>query len=335
LLLFKKTPLEKLQKAAADIRFSLHPSPTVTYVLDANPNYSNVCTMCCSFCSFYKEQGAPGAFCKTIEEVMLDIEKAKNAGAATVLLQGGLSDHTTLPYLIELVRKTRQRFPDIHPHFFSAPEIAHAARISGVPIGKALEELHTAGLRTIPGGGAEILTESVRSKICPKKLSSKEWLETHKQSHKIGFATTATMMFGHIEEAEDIVKHLIRLRDVQDQTGGFLSFIPWSYKPSHNLLGKIVTKTATKELYYRILAFSRIFLDNFTNITASWFGEGKATGTTALSYGANDFGGTVFTESVHKSAGHIITSSEEEIRQMICAAGFSPARRNSYFHIVS
>ena len=332
--LFKEAPLEDLRKAATAIRSALHPSNTVTYVLDSNPNYSNVCTTCCSFCSFYKKKGTPTAFCKTVEEVLLDIKEAKNAGATTVLLQGALSEHTTLPYLIELVRATRQHFPDIHPHFFSAPEIVYAAKISGVSSEEALTQLYTAGLRTIPGGGAEILTETVHSKICPKKLSPKEWLETHKKAHKIGFFTTATMMFGHVEKAEDIVEHLIRLRDVQDQTSGFLSFIPWSFKPHQNTLGKTITTSATKELYYRILAFSRIFLDNFTNITASWFGEGKAVGIESLSYGANDFGGTVFAESVHKAAGHTNTSSEEEIRRMICTAGCIPAKRNSYFSII-
>jgi dehypoxanthine futalosine cyclase len=331
LLLFKEAPLEELRKAAAAFRCVLHPSNTVTYVLDTNPNYSNICTTCCSFCSFFKRKGAAGAFFKTVEEVMLDILEAKKAGATTVLLQGALSENTTLPYFVDLVQATRQHFPDIHPHFFSAPEIVHAARISGVSVEEALNTLFSAGLRTIPGGGAEILTETVHEKICPKKLSPKEWLETHKKAHKIGFLTTATMMFGHIETPDDIVEHLLRLRDAQEETGGFLSFIPWSYKPYHNALGKTISQIAPKEMYFRILAVSRLFLDNFTNISASWFGEGKEAGIVSLSYGANDFGGTVFAESVHKAAGHENSSTETEVRTMIRVAGFTPLRRDSLF----
>ncbi len=331
LSLFTSASLEELQARACEIRHEKHPNPTVTFVLDTNPNYTNICTTDCSFCAFRRNKEDPDAYHKSIEQVMEDIGRAHRAGLTTVLLQGGLHPGVTIDYLSSLVRKTKELYPSIHPHFFSAPEIHYAASISGISVREALQELYAAGQRTIPGGGAEILSPSVHARISPKKLSPQGWLDLHALAHEMGFRTTATMMYGHVETPEDIIEHLFAIRTVQDATHGFSAFIPWSYKKSHNPLGRYVLTPSTEEAYFRILAFSRIFLDNFDHITASWFAEGKSAGIQALHFGADDFGGTVCEEAVHRATGHINTTTFDEIASMIRQAGFEPVQRDSLY----
>lgn len=333
--LFTTASLQELQKRAQEVRSCKHPQRRVTFVLDTNPNYTNICDICCSFCAFRRNKGHPDAYHKSPNQVMEDIKRAYDAGLTTVLLQGGLHDQVRVEYLVELVLLTKELFPSINPHFFSAPEIAYAARRSGVTVREALLKLYEAGQRTIPGGGAEILTTTVHQRISPRKIPPKEWLDVHRIAHEIGFRTTATMMYGHVETAEDIVEHLASLRAVQDKTGGFLSFIPWSYKRENNPLGKIVTLEPSPEEYLRLIAFSRIFLDNFDHISASWFGEGKEIGVEALQYGSDDFGGTVCEEAVHKAAGHSNQTTKVEIISMIKKAGFEPAERDALYHPAS
>ena len=333
--LLTNVPLEELKERALSVRRVMHPQPIVTYVLDTNPNYTNICVTCCSFCAFCRRKSSPSAYHKSPDQVMEDLKKASAAGLTTVLLQGGLHEGVTIDYLVELVQRTRKEFPSIHPHYFSAPEIHHAARLSRISVREALQRLYDAGQRTIPGGGAEILSPRVHQRICPRKLSPSGWLGVHRLAHEIGFRTTATMMYGHVETPEDIIEHLACLRSLQDETRGFLSFIPWSYKRENNPLGKVVTQTASPEMYLRIIAFARLFLDNFPHITASWFGEGKGAGIEALHYGADDFGGTVCEEAVHKAAGHENKTTEDEVRSMVRQAGFEPIERDplyTYLH---
>lgn len=329
--LLKAASLEELQIRAVALRNQLHPKDFVTFVMDSNPNYTNQCDICCSFCAFSRKEGG---YFKSVDEIMTHFEWAKKMGLTTVLLQGGINSKVTLPYLLAIVRAARDKYPEIHPHFFSAPEIAAAAKNSSITEKEALKALFEAGLRTLPGGGAEILSDSVRKQISPKKISVDEWLNIHETAHLIGFKSTATMMYGHIETVEDCLIHLEHIRSLQDRTHGFFSFIPWSYKPGNNALGKKVIQTASGESYLRLIAFSRLYLDNFPHIGASWFSEGQEIGMRALHYGADDFGGTVMEETVHASAGWVNQCNKEQMIEMIREAGFQARERNSFYEVI-
>ncbi|SYX09315.1 hypothetical protein,menaquinone biosynthesis protein, SCO4550 family,Radical SAM superfamily [Chlamydia poikilotherma] len=334
--LFRASPLEKLQEVANILREQRYPDNKVTYVLDANPNYTNICKIDCTFCAFYRKPRSSDAFLLSFDEFRSLMQGYISMGVKTVLLQGGVHPRLGVDYLEELVHIAVTEFPSLHPHFFSAVEISHAAIVSGISTEEALRKLWEAGQRTIPGGGAEILSERVRKVLSPKKMGPDGWMNFHKLAHRLGFRTTATMMFGHIETAHDILLHLDALRNAQDEIPGFYSFIPWSYKSGNTALGRKVPNQAPPEMYYRILALSRIFLDNFEHIAASWFGEGKEQGARGLHYGADDFGGTIIDESVHKCTGWTLQSSEEEARAMIIAEGFIPVERNTFYeHIES
>ena len=332
--LFTNGSLEDLQQRAVGIRNAKNPPHRVTFVLDSNPNYTNICNADCSFCAFYRHEGAKDAYKKDAEEVMKHLEFARQAGLTTVLLQGGLNPELKLDYYVSLVRKARERYPEIYPHFFTAPEIWTCAKASGVSIRQVLEALWEAGQRTLPGGGAEVVSENVRVQISPKKMEPGAWIDIHRTAHQIGFKTTATMMYGHVETPKDILAHLETLRRAQDDIAGFTAFIPWSYKRDRTALSRTVKNWAGTDAYFRILAFSRIYLDNFDHIQASWFGEGKETGIKALHYGADDFGGTVTEENVHRATGFINKSDHQGMLDMIRAAGYEPAQRNPFYEIL-
>lgn len=332
--LFKNAPLEELQAMAQAVRNDKNPSQRVTFVLDSNPNYTNVCNIDCSFCAFYRHKSARDAYTKSIEEVLEHMDLARRAGLTTVLLQGGVNDDLKIDYYVGLVQKARERFPDVHPHFFSAVEIWNVARISNLTVKEVLTRLWAAGLRTLPGGGAEILSEKIRLAVSPKKIGPDGWINIHHTAHEIGYKTTATMMYGHVEEPEDIVEHLETLRRHQDKIPGFTCFIPWSYKKDRTALRRKVKHWAGKDAYFRILAFSRIYLDNFDHIGASWFGEGKEIGMESLHYGADDFGGTVMEENVHRATEWINKADHNDMLSMIRKAGFEPAQRDTFYNIV-
>lgn len=334
LKLFNSATLEELSELAMKVRYKKNPKKQVTFVLDTNPNYTNICNADCSFCAFYRHEGAKGAYKKSVEEVMQHLEMARKAGLTTVLLQGGLTNDLKLDYYVDLVRTTRERYPEINPHFFSAPELWNCAKVSNVSIREVLEALWNAGQRSIPGGGAEILSEKVRSTISPKKMEPGAWIELHKIAHQIGFKTTATMMYGHVEEAEDILIHLDTLRQAQDEIPGFTAFIPWSYKRDRTALRRSVKNWAGRDAYLRILAFSRIYLDNFDHIQASWFSEGREIGIQSLHFGADDFGGIIMEENVHRATGFINKTDHNGVLSMIREAGFEPAQRNTFYEIL-
>lgn len=334
LRLFTRAPLEELQELAHSVRLQKHPSKQVTFVLDSNPNYTNICNADCSFCGFFRHKGAKDAYFKTIEEVMQHLEFARKAGLTTVLLQGGVHEQITKEYLVALVKTSLARYPEIHPHFYSAVEIWNAAKVSGCTVRDVLQALWDAGQRTLPGGGAEILSERVRLAISPKKMAPDGWMNVHKTAHSIGFRTTATMMYGHVEDPEDIVLHLETLRSSQDSLPGFSSFIPWSYKRDNTSLRRKVKGWAGKDSYFRILAFSRLYLDNIDHIAASWFSEGKETGMQALFYGADDFGGIILEENVHRATNFINKTDHNAVVQMIRQAGFEPAQRNAFYQVI-
>ncbi len=327
--------LPAIGSLAQAARFTRHPERRITYVIDTNPNYTNVCTVRCRFCAFYRNPGSDGAYTLTAEEVAAKAVTAAGAGATTMLLQGGINPDLPLDYFIDLVRRVKEAAPSVNPHFFSPPEIHALAERSGMTVRQVLDHLFAAGQRTMPGGGAEILTTRVRQRISPEKCSPDQWLEVMRQAHQAGFHTTATMMFGHMETDDEIIEHFDRLRTLQDETGGFTAFIPWSCKPGNTGLQSVIPRAAASIRYLRIMAVARLYLDNVPHIQASWFSEGKGVGQLALHFGADDFGGVLLEENVHRSADYVNTSDEEEVRTMITEAGFQPAQRDTLYQPVA
>ena len=336
LFLLKEASLLDLAPLAQTVRYRYNPAPVVTFVVDTNLNYTNVCDAYCTFCAFYRTEKSPEAYTHSIDQVMDMMGQAAAKGVTTVLLQGGLNPDLPLEYYTGLVREARQRYPQIHPHFFSAPEIMKMVQVSALSVRQVLTELQEAGLKTVPGGGSEVLSNRVKHKI--SRLSPKgsvdDWTVVHQEAHRLGYRTTATMMYGHLEEDEDIIEHLEHLRSLQDEGGGFTAFIPWSYKPENTALARRVKRLAGPNRYLRIIALSRIYLDNFQHIQASWFSEGKKTGQVALHFGGDDFGGTLFDENVMQEAGFYNRTSVEEVADLIRDSGFTPAQRTTLYEVL-
>ncbi len=339
LSLLSECDLLELGALANEVRFTRHPDPVVTYVVDTNLNYTNLCDAYCSFCAFYRPHTstADDAYTHSIDEMVASISRARDMGCTTVLMQGGLNPDLPLSYYTEMVRASLEACPEVTPHFWSPPEIYEMKKVSGLEYGDIFGQLWDAGQRTLPGGGAEILTNEVRRKISPLKMDADEWIEIERSAHQVGFGGTATMMYGHLENDADVVEHLDRIRELQDEDnpGGFFAFVPWSFSPGETPLGrKIGGKRAGPNKYLRILAVARLYLDNFEHVDASWFSEGKKTGQVALHFGANDFGGTLFDENVMNEAGHYNRTTVEEVHQMIRDAGFVPAQRNTRYEVL-
>jgi dehypoxanthine futalosine cyclase len=332
--LLTEAPLLELGALASEARFARLPDRVVTFVIDSNPNYTNVCVTDCQFCAFYRKPGDPEAWTLTVDEVLQKVEAAAVRGATTVLLQGGHNPALPLDYYLTLVRETRRRFPQVTPHFFTASEIRTIAGVSGLDVGGVLDRLWDAGQRTLPGGGAEVLSERVRRRIAPKKGGPEAWLEVHREAHRRGFRSTATMMYGHVEAVDDVLDHLDAIRALQDEHNGFTAFVPWSFKPGHTLLEKWIKHYQGPNAYLRMLATGRLYLDNVDHMQASWFSEGKRTGQVALHVGADDWGGTLFEENVHKAADYVNTISVDEMVTLIREAGFTPAQRTTTYEIV-
>ncbi|OGR90130.1 MAG: dehypoxanthine futalosine cyclase [Elusimicrobia bacterium RIFCSPLOWO2_01_FULL_59_12] len=334
LYLFTQADLMDVGRLARQVRQKRHPENRVTFVVDSNPNYTNACVADCLFCAFYRRPGDQEAYTLSVEQVMEKIAHAAGLGATTVLLQGGLNPELPLDYYTALVRETRKRFPQITPHFFTASEVLMMSEASQKTIGEVLAALKEAGQVSLPGGGAEVLTEYVRKRISPKKNPDDGWIIVHREAHRLGLRSTATMMYGHVDRPVDWVEHLDRVRSLQDETGGFTAFIPWSFKPGNTVLEKKVPAGAGASTYLRMLAVSRLYLDNVPHIQASWFSEGKKTGSIALQFGADDFGGTLIDENVHKAAGHIQTTTIDDTVRLIRQAGFIPAQRTTLYDIL-
>jgi cyclic dehypoxanthinyl futalosine synthase len=332
--LLTDAPLLELGALAQEARFRRIPERRVTFVIDSNPNYTNVCITDCQFCAFYRKPGDPEAWTLTVEEVLEKIEFAAGKGATTVLLQGGHNPALPLDYYLDIVRETRRRFPQVTPHFFTASEIQTMAQVSGLSMPDVLKRLREAGQDTLPGGGAEVLSERVRKRIEPKKGGPGAWLDVHREAHRQGFRSTATMMYGHVEEPDDIVDHWEAIRELQDEHGGFTAFVPWSFKPGNTLLEKWIKTYKGPSTYLRMLAASRLYLDNFDHVQASWFSEGKRAGQVALSWGADDFGGTLFEENVHAAADYVNKTTVDEIITLIRDAGYTPAQRTTEYQIL-
>jgi len=341
--LLNDVDLLELAPLADFVRRKHNPSNAVTYVVDTNLNYTNLCDAYCSFCAFYRtDPKDPSAYTYTVSEIMQKIQRVVPYGVRTVLMQGGLNSEIPFSYYIDMVKETIKRFPLITPHYWSAPEIIKMSEVSGKTTKSVLESLFEAGQRTMPGGGSEILSNKVKKKISrfKPKNSVEQWTEIHADAHEVGFKTTATMMYGHVETDADIIETLGHIRDVQDKSnqydngGGFTAFIPWSFKKDFTALSKKVINEAGPNRYLKIIAVSRIFLDNIPHIQASWFSEGKKTGQVALKFGADDFGGTLFDENVMLAAGFYNRTSKDELVQMIEDAGYTATERLTDYTLV-
>lgn len=318
-------PLHLLGELARAVRFRLHPEKIVTYVVDRNINYTNVCVSGCKFCAYYRTPNSKESYLLSFEEIAKKIEETIALGGYQILLQGGLHPALTLEYFEELFSFIKSRFPEIHLHALSPPEIIFLSKTSGLSVEEVLKRLIKAGLDSIPGGGAEILVDRIRKIISPNKASAEEWLYVMETAHRLGLKTTATMMFGHIEKDEDIIEHLFRIRELQEKTGGFTAFIPWSFQPQNTALSHI--KKTGPARYLQILAISRIVLYNIPNLQVSWVTQGPRIAQLALEFGGNDFGSTMIEENVVASAGVSFRLSEDEIRAYIKEAGYIPKRR--------
>jgi cyclic dehypoxanthinyl futalosine synthase len=332
--LLRNSDLLDLAELAGEIRFRINPERRVTFVLDTNPNYSNVCTVDCIFCAFYRHPGEEGAYTHSVDQMIAKFKESAARGVTTVLLQGGVHPSLPLDYYLDLVGRTVKEVPEIYPHFFSTSEILGMAKISGLSVPEVLKKLWNAGMRSLPGGGAEILSDRVKKKISHLKGTSADWLNVMREAHRMGYKSTATMMFGHLENDEDIIEHLEVVRQLQDEYHGFTAFVPWSFKPGNTPLEKIIPRYATPTRYLQMIALSRIYLDNFPHIQASWFSEGKKTGQIALHFGADDFGGTLEEENVHAAANFVNKTNMDECIQLIHQSGFAAAQRTTLYDIV-
>jgi len=332
--LYRHAAQVDLMARASAVRQALHPGRDVTFVIDANPNYTNVCTTDCTFCSFYRKPGHPEAYVRTPDAIGRNAAVAQRQGATTVLLQGGHNPALGLSYYLDVIESLQHHAPGMHLHLFSPSEILHLADHSGLSAHAVLQTFWNAGLRTMPGGGAEILVDAVRRRISPKKTRSDAWLAVMREAHRIGFKTSATMTYGHLESDEDIIEHLTRIRDLQDETNGFYAFIPWSFKPGASPLGRLVPEAAPPSRYVRVIALARLFLDNVPHIQASWFGEGWRAGQLALHAGADDFGGLLLEENVLFQAQHQVATKLDSVLSMIRDAGYTPVQRTTaYDHL--
>lgn len=330
------TPLKDLGRRAYNIKKDLHSNGISTFIIDRNINYTNICWVDCKFCAFKRQINEEGGYILSFEEIDKKIDELIAIGGTQILFQGGVHPKLKLPWYEDLVSHIHTKYPNITIHGFSAIEINYIAKVSKVSIKEVLQALKKAGLSSIPGAGAEILSDRVRDIIAPKKLDSKEWLEVHKEAHKLDIKTTATMMFGSVENSEDIVTHLRSIRELQDESGGFRAFILWSFQPKNTPLKEEFPniQMASSNRYLRLLAASRIYLDNFKNIQSSWVTQGSFVGQLALKFGANDLGSTMMEENVVSSAGAKNSMTTNDLINVIRDAGEIPAIRDTAYNIL-
>jgi cyclic dehypoxanthinyl futalosine synthase len=327
--LYTNAPTALLGRLADEVRARLHPDRVVTYIIDRNVNYTNVCVARCNFCAFYRQVGSPEGYVLGFEEIFRKIDETIALGGGQLLLQGGHNPDLPIDWYEDLFRSVKERYPTFRLHALSPPEIVHISRLSRLPVPSVIGRLVTAGLDSIPGGGAEILVDRVRKILnCYGKATSDEWLDVMRHAHRAGLRTTATMMYGTVETLEERLEHLIRLRDLQDEMGGFTAFITWSYQPEHTERGG---SEATGVDYVRTLAIARLVLDNFHNLQASWVTQGGKVGQLSLAFGANDMGSVMIEENVVRAAGASYCMDEIEIVRNIENAGFIARRRNMHY----
>jgi cyclic dehypoxanthinyl futalosine synthase len=332
LQLYHHAPLPLLGELAGGIRARKHPDGVVTYIIDRNVNYTNICVARCNFCAFYRPVGSGEGYVLGFEEIFKKIDETIALGGVQLLLQGGHNPDLPIEWYEDLFRAVKERYPSFKLHALSPPEVIHLTRMAKLSAPQVIDRLIAAGLDSIPGGGAEILVDRVRKLLnCYGKATTDEWLDVMRQAHLKGLRTTATMMYGHVETVEERIEHMRRLREVQDETGGFTAFITWSYQPEHTELGG---EEATGVEYLRMLALARIFLDNFPSLQASWVTQGGKVGQLSLAFGANDMGSVMIEENVVRAAGASYCMDEVEIVRNIENAGFAAKRRNMHYDIL-
>ena len=329
--LFRCRDLHKLGRAAHAVTMRLHPEPYRTYNIDRNINYTNVCAAVCDFCAFYRKNHDADAYVLPREELYKKIEEAIALGGDQVLMQGGMHPTLKLEWYEDLLRDLRSRYPQVNLHAFSPPEIWHFHKLNKLPLREVLQRLKDAGLGSIPGGGGEILVDRVRAALTKNKAMTDEWLDVMRVWHRIGGKSSCTMMFGHIETEAERIEHLTRLRDLQDETGGFTAFICWTMQPGHRMSD---ASEAGAFEYLRTQAIARLYLDNVPNIQSSWVTQGAKIGQVALFFGANDMGSLMIEENVVASAGTVHYLTLEEIKRCIREAGWEPRQRNVFYQLI-
>lgn len=338
--LYNRLPLGELIAAANELRKIHHPENKVTWIIDRNVNITNACISGCKFCNFYRPAGNKQVYITTLAEYAAKIDEMKCIGGDQLLLQGGLHPNLGLDWYVDLFKNLKKIFPELRLHALGPPEIVHLAKMDSVSYAEVLQRLKDAGLSSLPGAGAEILSDRVRKILSPVKCTVKEWLDVMKAAHKLGLTTSATMMFGHVETLDERMMHMVKIRETQAEkpsgAKGFISFIPWPFQDKDTVLAKKsgIVNRVTPEEYIRMIAISRIMLPNVPNIQASWLTVGKETAQLCLHAGANDFGSIMIEENVVSVAGATHTFDVAGIKEAIREAGFQPARRNQEFEFV-
>jgi cyclic dehypoxanthinyl futalosine synthase len=328
--LYRSDDLITIGMAADAVRRKLHPDGIVSYIIDRNINYTNFCTEFCSFCAFYRPMGHAEGYVHSKDVIFEKIQETIDLGGTGILMQGGLHPELKIEWYEDLLRSIKARF-DIWCHCFSAPEIVNIAKVSDLSLHDTLVRLRDAGLDSLPGGGAEILDDEVRHRISRLKSSVNDWIDVHRTCHAIGLRTTATMMFGTGETIEQRMNHFDIVRQIQEETGGFTAFIPWSFQRENTSLGRFVKEEATAVEYLKMLALSRLYFENIQNIQSSWVTPGLKTCQVGLRFGGNDVGSVMIEENVVSAAGAHHRATEEELRRLIRDAGFIPKQRDTLY----
>ncbi len=329
-LLFNEADLLDLASAADRIRVRRHPDNVISYIIDRNINYTNVCKEFCTFCAFYRVKGDSESYVLPDHVIHKKIEETLALGGTGILMQGGVHPDLKIDYYEQLLSGIKERFK-IHCHCFSPPEILNIARVSKMTVPDVFKRLKAAGLDSMPGGGGEILDDEIRNQISPLKCKTDDWLMVHREAHALGMRTTATMMIGVGETIHHRIRHLQRLRDLQDQTGGFTAFIPWTFQQESTELALRNLPEVTAAEYLRLLALSRIYLDNFDNFQVSWLTVGLKVGQVGLRFGVNDMGSIMIEENVISAAGAKNRANDAELRRVIEDAGFVPRQRTTLY----
>jgi len=334
--LIQNADLKELGKMALDRKRELHPEKVTTFVVDRNINYTNVCWVDCKFCAFYRHEKNDEAYILTFEEIDRKIDELLAIGGTQILFQGGVHPKLEIEWYEDLVEHIHQKYPEVTIHGFSAIEIDYIASRSDISISEVLRRLHARGLASIPGAGAEILSDRVRDIIAPRKLDKDTWLEVHREAHKLGIKSTATMMYGTVETDREIVEHWDYVRQLQEETGGFRAFIMWSFQGKNTALMEEYPeiRKQSSNRYLRLLAVARLFLDNIPNIQSSWVTQGSYIGQMALLFGANDLGSTMMEENVVSAAGAHNQMNQDEMVRLIRDIGENPAKRNTAYRIL-
>jgi cyclic dehypoxanthinyl futalosine synthase len=320
------------RKAAKRDAYQGRGNDVVTFIVDRNINYTNVCNVYCKFCAFYRTEKDDDHYVLTTEEIDHKLDELSAEGGVQVLLQGGHHPKLGIDFYLNMLSHIREKYPAINIHGFSPPEFNHFSEVFGLPLREVITRFKEAGLGSIPGGGGEILVDAVRNRIAPLKCNSSQWLKVMEIAHELGLRSSATMMFGHVESLDDRLEHLQRLRDQQDATGGFTAFICWTFQPENT---RLKAETVTSAEYLRMQALSRIFLDNFENVQSSWVTQGPKIGQIALKYGANDFGSVMMEENVVSSAGTTFRLNARDIERLIREAGYEPHRRSTWYQLLN